>query len=446
MKLPRKALLNYALLAFPLAFVGMPLYIHAPDFYATQYGMSLSTLAAILLSLRIVDAVQDPVIGQLSDRYPHCRQRIMLFSLLALVAGFFALFNPLIEATALWFGISLFVATTAFSVLTINLGAIGALWSSDERQQARITTAREGVAMLGLVLAVVLPTVLSQKMSLTQAFQSIGFLLAIFAIIAFWRFTIWYRNHQSMAETSLEELSVLAAVKKLFRELNHATRHFFLTYAVSMIASAMPAVLVLFFIRDRLDAEDQAGYFLLVYFLSGVIGMPLWKALSHRFCPTRAWFVTMLLSILSFAGAFFLGAGDIIGYYVICFVSGFALGGDMALPPAILALHMHENKSQNAASSQFSILAFISKSSLAIAGLVTLPALELAGFVPAQENSAEALMALSVAYALLPVCIKSIAAMLLWRHINHYKPAPIKEEPNDENTNHSPADRSLSHA
>ncbi len=59
---------RYSILAIPIAFAGFPLYVLAPDYYATTHGLSLSLLGFLLLGLRLFDAIQDPVIGALSDR------------------------------------------------------------------------------------------------------------------------------------------------------------------------------------------------------------------------------------------------------------------------------------------------------------------------------------------------------------------------------------------
>ena len=72
-KLPGADLALYGILALPLAFAGLPVYLHAPDFYATSYGLSLAALGSVLLGLRVVDAVQDPLIGTFSDAFAHRR-------------------------------------------------------------------------------------------------------------------------------------------------------------------------------------------------------------------------------------------------------------------------------------------------------------------------------------------------------------------------------------
>jgi len=93
----------------------------------------------------------------------------------------------------------------------------------------------------------------------------------------------------------------------------------------------------LFFIRDRLGATQEAGLFLLLYFLAGAVGMPLWSFLARRIGLTKSWALSMALAIISFVWAYFLGTGDVWHYGVICVVSGIAFGAELSLPPAMLA-------------------------------------------------------------------------------------------------------------
>ena len=43
--------LRYGLLGLPLAFCALPLYVFMPNFYATQWGVSLAALGPLLLAL-----------------------------------------------------------------------------------------------------------------------------------------------------------------------------------------------------------------------------------------------------------------------------------------------------------------------------------------------------------------------------------------------------------
>ena len=61
----RWLLFQYALLAFPVAFAGLPLYIHAPDFYTRHLGLGLGSIGVILLLVRLFDATNHPICDQL---------------------------------------------------------------------------------------------------------------------------------------------------------------------------------------------------------------------------------------------------------------------------------------------------------------------------------------------------------------------------------------------
>ena len=58
----------YALPAFALAVVGIPIYVYIPKFYTDVVGVHISILGGLILGVRLFDAVSDPVIGFLSDQ------------------------------------------------------------------------------------------------------------------------------------------------------------------------------------------------------------------------------------------------------------------------------------------------------------------------------------------------------------------------------------------
>lgn len=401
--LSRRSLFQYSTLALPLAFAGLPLYIHAPDFYATQAGLSLVTIGSILLLVRLFDAVQDPLIGFLSNKFSYLRPPIMLISLLVMALGFLMLFHPPETFTLLWFALSLVLTTTAFSVLSINFNALGSLWSADTTQKTRITSWREAFGLFGLLIAAILPSTLG--LSLTSIIVT-----GLLTIIGF-VFLQWYKMRKEII-TYNEESPSASNWRSILTVLNIK---FFGIYSLSMLASAIPAVLVLFFIRDRLDAEALTGLFLLLYFLSGAFGMPLWQKIAQRTNKHTAWLFAMLVAIAAFIGAYFLQAGDIWQYATICIFSGLALGAELALPPAILSDMIDKQDTRNQTSLYFSVLGFLSKTALALGSFIAFFTLGKVSFVPAAENSESALQSLSFTYALLPCLIKILAAYLLWR-------------------------------
>ena len=86
--LPLLSLFHYGFIALPVAVAGFPIYLLAPDFYATQFGLSLTSLATVLLILRFIDGIQDPFIGAFSDKFHQARPFIIIGSCLPLSLRF----------------------------------------------------------------------------------------------------------------------------------------------------------------------------------------------------------------------------------------------------------------------------------------------------------------------------------------------------------------------
>lgn len=418
--LHKPQLIQYSLLAFPLAFVGLPLYMHAPEFYASEVGLSLVSLGVALLVLRFIDAVQDPWIGTLCDRYSQKRIGIMLFGAALLAGGFWMLFHPSQTHALLYFSLAVFLSTTGFSVLTINFQTLGGLWQCSPAERTRITGWREGVGLLGLIVAAALPTWLIQHYSPAGGFHLLTLIFIPLLILGFLSFWLWFRQAEFSSQVTQLPAGKVQKYSNSWRSLNTSWgRNFFGIYLLNNIAAAIPGVLVLFFIKDHLQAEQWIGGFLLLYFISGVLGMPIWQKFASRYGKTTAWFWSMLLAVGVFVWAFTLKEGDLIAFAIICILSGLALGADLALPPAILADQIHESNTQHLSSRAFSLMNFFTKSSLALATGMSLPLLGIWGYQPGVQ-SGELTEPLITMYALIPSIIKLITVFWLWWFISKF--------------------------
>lgn len=425
-KISRPDLFLYGALALPLAFAGLPVYLHAPDYYATSYGVSLAALGAVLLGLRAIDAVQDPLIGAFSDAFAARRKSILLAGAFMLLVGFAGLFNPPALSGAghlAWFAVNVFVCTTGFSILSINYQALGGLWPASPADRTRITGTREALGLIGILAASVLPSVLRNTYDAAAAFQIVTLVLAVLLVIGGLLFLRWFARPSTAeaaipvsAATSLPQTS---AASHGFRDLLRGgwARRFYGIYFISNFASAIPAVLVLFYIRDRLAAESWTGLFLLVYFLSGAASMPVWQMIARRVGSARAWGISMIVAVITFVWAFTLGAGDIVPFAIVCVLSGSALGADLALPPALLADRIDRTGDQAIASRYFAGAAFFAKASFALATGLTLPMLDALGYVPGTPAVDDIGLYLSGVYALAPCAIKIVAAVWLFRSL-----------------------------
>lgn len=418
----KKNFFLYSSLAVPLSFIGIPIYVYIANFYANLFSLSVSAIGISILLSRLVDVVQDPIIGFLSDKLTKkgiSRKKIIIFNAPFLAASFYFLFNPIYFSDFLlyvWIAVSLIFVYTFFSFMVINYNAIAAEIAKSYDDRTRVNSIRESFGLIGIILASILPTLIS--LSLNRSMEDSLSLLALFMAPFLILTAIFFYYKVAVPEVKSENqlsLAIFGGIGCLFRDVFY--KRLLLIFFINSIAVSVPAATFLFFVEDVLQAKEKAGIFLLLYFLSAAIMMPLWIFLARKFGKKRSWALSIFFSVVIFFWAFLLNDQNYWQFYYICFFSGLALGADLAIPPAILADIVNKNQSsKERISLYYAFWNMTSKLGLAIASSFSLIMLGLLdyreGVSVANDNS---LLYLSLIYAILPCLIKLLVIFILFK-------------------------------
>ncbi|MFW2353961.1 MFS transporter [Hydrogenophaga sp.] len=403
--------LSYGLLGLPLAFVALPLYVILPNHYAREFGAPLALLGLVLLAARLVDAVLDPLIGRWCDRlFARSIAAVLGASAVAAVVLALGLWGLLFPPSAViaagtnlllaWAGLLMAITYTAYSVVSVAHQSWGARLGGNEAQRSRVVAWREGLSLLGVLIAAVLPATLG-----------LGATVSTFAVLLTLGWWAWSR--------SATPIALKAAGPALRLGPSPLRQPAFLrllaVFVINGTASAVPATLVLFFVQDRLQASPSVEpAFLATYFLCAALSIPLWVRLVARIGLARTWLVGMALAVAVFIWAATLGAGDVLPFLVVCALSGIALGTDLTLPGAMLAgLIGQLGERGQREGAYFGWWSFATKLNLALAAGLALPLLALFGYEPGARDPA-ALQTLTIAYCLLPCVLKLLASGALY--------------------------------
>jgi len=399
---PANGLPAYAVFGATLAAAGLPIYIHAPKYYVDEYGVSLAALGAVLFGLRLLDVVQDPVLGWLSERTRLVRSGAVAIALIVLAVsmiGLFAVTPPV--APLLWFGLTLTGLFSSFSFLTITFYAEGVEKAARiEGGHVRLAAWRETGALLGVSLAAMAPTVLAAASGRPFAAFAAAF-AGLVVVAGFAMRREWGMSTRTDPGPGIG--TVLA---------DPVARRLLLLALVNATPVAVTSTLFLFFVESRLEAPGWEGPLLLLFFLAAAASAPLWGVVAGRIGPRRALILGMVLAIVTFGFALTLGPGDTLAFAIICLASGAALGADMTLLPALFARRMARIAPD--AGQAFGLWNFVTKFTLAFAAVALFPVLDAAGFRSGAETMpSEALWTLTLLYAALPCALKLIAVALL---------------------------------
>ncbi|MDP4797150.1 MAG: MFS transporter [Rhodospirillales bacterium] len=418
-------LLAYALPALVVALPTIPVYIHLPALYGVQMGLGLAVTGFVLLLARLFDALTDPLIGALSDRFgfrgAHRKPWIGLGAVIAGV-GLVKLLNPapgVDESYLLIWSIFLYAGWTMVAVPYL---AWGAELSLDYDERTRITAWREGMALIGILGAGAL-TAATARMGWTEvqstgaiAWMAVG-LGAVVVPLLLWAVPDQQRSGKTVAVSGVQtwwrdgRLSIRSLMD------NGPFLRLLSAWFLNGLANGVPAALFFIYLEDGLaaGAEDRP-LFVLAYFAAAVAAIPLWLVLSRRHGKHRVWCWAMISACIAFAIVPFLPTGAFGAFAVVCLVTGMALGADLVLPPAIQADVIDYDRlrfGRHRAGLQFALWGMSTKFALALAIGLSLPLLDAFGFRSGNPTET-GIIALIVIYAIVPIVIKTTAIAVIW--------------------------------
>lgn len=418
----RKTLIAYALPALALAMPTIPAYVYLPTFYAETLGLGLATTGAVLLVARMLDVFTDPLVGIISDRFPTRWGRrkpwILLGGVLAALA-LVQLFQPPPEVTTAHLLVWSVVLYLGWTLVAVPYTAWGAELSDDYDERSRITGAREAAMIVGIIGASSMPAVVTAiGYDQQQGLAAVAWLAIAIGVPSIGFLLRRVREVDRGPARPLASVNMMTASREILR--NKPFVRLLSAWFINGLANGLPAVLFLLYLQHGLGAGETAqGALILAYFISGIAAIPLWLRLSSRIGKHRAWCSAMILACLAFVWVPLLGEGDLVAFFVICVLTGMALGADLALPPAMQADVVDLDSlrtGKRRAGVFFALWSMATKLALACAVGLAFPVLDLLGFEAGADNTPAAILALAILYAGVPTVLKVVAIAVTWNH------------------------------
>ncbi len=417
-RLPLSRVLAYAAPGFALAIPLVPVFTFLPTLYARDMGLGLARTGTVLFVARAVDFLIDPLIGLGSDRIETRfgrRKPWIVVGAIAAGAALVFLFAPQAGASASYLFLWLAILYLGFTAVQVPYTAWGAELVSDYHERTRITGMREGLTLAGIVATGALPVV-ATLLGFSDRRGMIA--IALLAILCGGPAIAWLVWRVPEGRARQDEPGRGVDLRAMIANLPFL--RLFCAWFVNGLATGVPAVLFPLYLQHGLAAGQMArGVMIFAYFAAGACAIPLWLAASRRFGKHRVWCGAMLMAMAAFVWVPLLRPGDETAFFVICLVTGAALGADLALPPAMQADVIDLDTLRTGAARAgfyFAVWGMGTKLALGAAAGGAFFALDLAGFDPNGTNGAHALLALAATYALAPVALKSIAVALVWNY------------------------------
>lgn len=415
---PNSVLAAFAASCLPYAALGLPVYVTLPEFYASHVGVPLATVSLIFLLVRLSDILIDPFLGALIDRTRtrFGRYRVWMAAGAPILMGSVAmLFFVAPGSGAAYLGLWLVVMYLGYSVSLLSQMAWAAVLSPDYDQRSRIYAWWQVANIVGVLAVLLIPAVAQgQGYSYVEAVRMQGAFIVILLPIAL---AVTFRFTPEPAHLTPPPHDGLMATLRLIAR--PVLRRLLLSDLLLGAGRGLIGVLFFYFFEHARGFErDQTSILLLVYFVAGLIGAPVWAGLATRVGKHVSLMIGSVYFAVSFAAATLLvPAGNFPAALVAIFAAGLAFGAADLLLRAMMADAADVIRLEDGADRTgllFSILTATSKLGYAVS-VGAFAVLEWIGFdpTPGATNTPEVILGLQWVFIAAPTVLLLISAVIL---------------------------------
>ncbi len=387
----------YALPVLPVAFLMSPLAV-LQALYAKHFGLKLEVIAAVLLVSRLFDAITDPLIGYVSDRY--CARGgtrkpfIAVGGLLLLVASWF-LYVPPENVSAGYFLFWFLIFFLSFTLFEIPHMVWGGEMALSSQEKNKVYGFRAFFSVLGALLFYALPLLpLFDTSEFTpDTLKSSVLVAGSMMLPLLWLCLMLTPVGPTVAPAHQKKKE---SIRLVARSLLRNRPYLVLTGAhiCTGFGFGVWFALLFFFVDGYLGlGEHFALVYVLAYGLSLLFLRP-WAILASRKGKQLTWQLAMVLTSAGLGGFGFLSADQ--GSWIpllICMVLIF--GGLVAFGTMVPSLlsdlsdYGTLKSGRDRSATYFAIFTFINKTVGALGGALGLAMINWWGFDPAASTHSE---------------------------------------------------------
>jgi GPH family glycoside/pentoside/hexuronide:cation symporter len=409
------------------------------SFFLTNVaGMSPGLAGTVRMVAGIWDAINDPIVGVLSDRtrsrwgrrYPW-----MIFGAVPLGMFFFLhwLIPPFItdpgtnQLGLFWYYIFISIFfNTAFTAVNLPYTALTPELTQDYNERTSLNSFRFAFSIGGSILSLILAQIIfSTIKDQTQQYLLLGGICAIACILpTYW--CVWgtrQRVRTLQAQAEEDNSASLPYFQQLRIVFNNRPFLFVIgIYLFSWLGVQVTATIIPYFVVNWMGLQSQvSAQVALAVQVTAWLMLFVWSAVSKRLGKKAVYFMGMSVWIIAQAGLFFLQPGQVGLMYVLAVMAGVGVSTAYLIPWSMMpdVIELDELRTgQRREGIFYGFMVMLQKIGLAIGLQLVGIALQWSGFQstisgqPAPDQPASALLAIRLAIGPLPT-IALICGLIL---------------------------------
>jgi GPH family glycoside/pentoside/hexuronide:cation symporter len=326
-KIGLRPLLIYAQAQTGLNLCATLLGLHLLYFYTDRKGLSPSLAGLAFFLALVMDALSDPLVGNISDRarFKSGRRRPFFIASIPMAVCYYLLLSPppLRAGLFVWFFGFYFLMLTSRKFYETAYGALMPELTLDYDERTRLSTFRQLLGSVGDISGALLPFAASYLFARGTDFKITG---AICGLVVVGGAMLAYTGLRERTEFSTRDRSRLLASLKSVAS-NRPFVILLIATTLAVMAINIPTVLMRFLAKYWYHDENAAARWLIAYFAGSMISYPFWFRITLAIEKKPAFVVAMICNAMGSLGFMLMTPQSTFGLYFLMAFSGFSAIG-----------------------------------------------------------------------------------------------------------------------
>ena len=394
-------------------------------FYTDVYGLKATDMALMFLLVRFIDAVSDPLMGLITDKYKfksgRFRPYFLYLSVPFGISVFLTFTTPGFDYTGklIYAYLTYVFVTLMFTSVTIPYISLIGVLTSDPKERLSANGYRLFFAKVAAFLVSIVVPILAEKLGKSDLSRGYQLAMGVMALLGTLLLIFCFYTTKERVEHVIDKKPLLEQFKLLLK--NGQWTLLFGVCFTGTVGYVIRGSVAIFYAKYFLggDATVQST-FLGTGVIAAILAMPASTLITKHYCKVKLFKYTQLaVGVISLIMFLVVKPGDLILAYVLYFILSFVV--DLHAPVFWSAIaeavdYGHAESGKRVSGLSFGGISFAQKFGMGIAGAAVGYLLDYFGYIPDTVQSETALLGLALMLTIIPGVFHVIMGLLMFRY------------------------------
>lgn len=394
-------------------------------FYTDIFGLKPKDMALLFLLVRFIDAIADPVMGLITDKFTtkwgRYRPYFLFLSVPFGISVFLTFTTPEFDYTGklIYAYVTYIFVNLMFTSVTIPYISLIGVLTSDSKERLTANGYRLFFAKIAAFLVSIVVPILAENLGKNDLSRGYQLAMGIMALLGTLLFLFCFFTTKERVEHEVDKKPVSEQLKLLFK--NGQWTLLFGVCFFGTVGYVIRGSVAIFYAKYFLggDASVQST-FMATGVTAAILAMPVSTYITKHYCKIKLFKWTQLaVGVISLVMFFVVKPGDMVLAYVIYFILSFVV--DLHAPVFWSAIseavdYGHAETGKRVSGLSFGGISFAQKAGMGVAGAAVGYLLDFFEYSPDGVQNETALVGLALMLTIIPGVFHVIMGVLMFRY------------------------------